>query len=270
MRRGHKPSFVTNKKGEFIGVNLSSDFCAEHEWGISSLKSAFKVKSSKGYGIDRRIIRAVPPDTCEVKWGTVLRFFKAGPHWCLAYSGASHLKDIEKSGKSTELCLHDKSSFRKEDDDIAGAWDSESFGVLVREKDKDKLEALYEAFKELDIVIAFASGVLIENPGLCLLIASKMDKETKDKLTEIDKDHERLLKVAEETTIERHLKRSGKQWFALSPEWINDNLKKRSKYKVMFWLNPQEQHIYEAGWYTVEDLQAWSEDKGPVMIGSRR
>jgi hypothetical protein len=268
MRCGDKPSFLENKKGEFLGVNLSSDFCAEHEWGIKDLKRDFGVDVTNGYGIDRRIIRRIPPEPTG-DYGHALRFFEAGKNWCLAYAGLGNLKELAEKGCTSELRMRDAGQYIKESDSIGGAWDGGTFGVLVRPKDRGKLEELHEAFKRLDVVITFAAGFFIENPGLCLLIASKVDEETKDKLTEIDKDHERLLKAAEETTIEKHLKRSGKDWFALEPHWISDNLKKRSRHKVMFWLNPMEQHIHNAGWFTVEDLLAWSEGKGRIMMDQK-
>jgi len=59
------------------------------------------------------------------------------------------------------------------------------------------------------------------------------------------------------------LKSAGRSWFALRAAWIRD--KSASKHPVWFWLNPQEQDRYEAGWFTVEDLLQWTENKGPVL-----
>ena len=44
MRRGNHPSFI--KAGDtIIGINLSSDFCAEHEW--VSVRSKGRLESQK-------------------------------------------------------------------------------------------------------------------------------------------------------------------------------------------------------------------------------
>jgi len=53
----------------------------------------------------------------------------------------------------------------------------------------------------------------------------------------------------------------------LSPEWARNlsNLEGGTKYPVMFWLNPQEQNKYRCGWFTVEELTEWAEDKGTII-----
>lgn len=33
----------------------------------------------------------------------------------------------------------------------------------------------------------------------------------------------------------------------------------------MYWLNPTEQQANESGWYSVEDLMLWAENKGPII-----
>jgi hypothetical protein len=35
---------------------------------------------------------------------------------------------------------------------------------------------------------------------------------------------------------------------------------------IKFWLNPTEQDLYRPGWYTIDELIAWTHDTGPVMI----
>ena len=79
-----------------------------------------------------------------------------------------------------------------------------------------------------------------------------------------DEDYFRLITVASETGIYKILKDAGKRFFALSPKWKDDN-----KEEVVFWLNPIEQHIYNYGWFTVEDLKLWAKNEGPVMMEKR-
>jgi len=40
--------------------------------------------------------------------------------------------------------------------------------------------------------------------------------------------------------------------------------------KPSWWLNPYEQQKYEAGWYSTQDLLDWANDKGKVLIKTRR
>ena len=67
--------------------------------------------------------------------------------------------------------------------------------------------------------------------------------------------------------IEKRLKKAGKSWFALSPKKLNkeDMEKHKTKFSVIFWLNPTEQRIVNYGWFTVEELRMWIKGKGPIV-----
>jgi len=252
-----------NESGEFCGVNLSSDFCAEHEWGIKDLQRVFGIRG-EGYGVDRRrVTQVILEHEVKIEWGSALRFFEVkGGHWCLAYGMVNYLKSIEEKGYSTELFLNNKTSYQKADE-IAAAWDVKSFGVMVRKKDKDKLEAVFKALCDKDAAIMLGGGGVFQNAGLCLFIVSKLSQSALDLMRDVDLDREKLKKAGEVTGIETVLKSAGRSWFALRAAWIRD--KSASKHPVWFWLNPQEQDRYEAGWFTVEDLLQWTENKGPVL-----
>ena len=192
MRRGSEPSFVMNDAGEFCGVNLSSDFCAEHEWGIKDLQRSFGIRG-EGYGIDRRRVEKVILEV-ELEWQSALRFFEVkGGHWCLAFGMVNHLKSIEEKGYSTELFLNNKTSYRKAEE-IATAWDGKSLGVMVRKKDKDKLEAVFKALCDKDAAIMLGGGGVFQNAGLCLFIVSKLSQSALDLMRNVDLDHEKLKK----------------------------------------------------------------------------
>jgi hypothetical protein len=66
-----------------------------------------------------------------------------------------------------------------------------------------------------------------------------------------------LLRLFEEVKIT--LQGQGKQWHSLERwQWMEGGIK--------FWLNPTEQDIYHAGWFSIDELVAWAHDIGPVMI----
>ena len=66
-----------------------------------------------------------------------------------------------------------------------------------------------------------------------------------------------LLQLFEEVKLA--LQDQGKEWHSLERwQWIEGGIK--------FWLNPNEQDLYNSGWYSIDDLIAWSHDIGPVMI----
>ena len=57
------------------------------------------------------------------------------------------------------------------------------------------------------------------------------------------------------------LKDADKGYYALSPSWDGDN-------NLIFWLNPREQHVYNHGWFNVDELKMWAKNDGPIMKGS--
>jgi hypothetical protein len=66
-----------------------------------------------------------------------------------------------------------------------------------------------------------------------------------------------LLQLFEE--VKAALRDQGKEWYSLERwQWMDGEIK--------FWLNPNEQDIYHAGWYSIDELIAWTHDTGPIMI----
>jgi hypothetical protein len=66
-----------------------------------------------------------------------------------------------------------------------------------------------------------------------------------------------LLQLFEEVKLA--LQDQGKEWHSLERwQWMEGGIK--------FWLNPNEQDLYNSGWFTIDDLIAWSHDTGPVMV----
>jgi hypothetical protein len=66
-----------------------------------------------------------------------------------------------------------------------------------------------------------------------------------------------LLQLFEEVKLA--LQDQGKEWHSLERwQWMDGGIK--------FWLNPNEQDLYNSGWFSIDDLIAWSHDTGPVMI----
>jgi hypothetical protein len=66
-----------------------------------------------------------------------------------------------------------------------------------------------------------------------------------------------LLQLFEEVKLA--LQDQGKEWHSLERwQWMDGGIK--------FWLNPNEQDIYNSGWFTIDELIAWTHDTGPVMI----
>jgi hypothetical protein len=107
-------------------------------------------------------------------------------------------------------------------------------------------------------------GGVFQNGGLVLAIASKMPADKKQTMYDLDANHDKLLKASRKTGIEERLQKANKKYFALSPRWAEKDKELTTKFPVVYWLNPFEQHLNNHGWYTVEQLDQWIEGKGPI------
>lgn len=66
-----------------------------------------------------------------------------------------------------------------------------------------------------------------------------------------------LLRLFEEVKVT--LSDQGKEWHSLERwQWMEG--------EIRFWLNPTEQYLYRTGWFSVDDLIAWTSEQGPIMI----
>jgi len=252
MRRGIEPDIVYIDN-VFVGFNLNADFCTEHEIGIKEIRRYFKIDSDK-IGIEKRKIRTIPNE------GRLLDLITRENNKTLLFTYDHMIKHFKEGEEIHELHLWS-------DKPLACAWDEGSFGILTNKYQKE-LEELYEYFKKHDIVISLLGGGVFQNAGLHILIASRIPQKIQDEWKKADLDRIELEKADEKTKIRKILEKSKKSWFSLSPQWKTENFK--TEYKVVYWLNPMEQNIHNSGWFTVEDLQLWAEDKGPVIKTKKR
>lgn len=241
-----RPDWIDDA-GKMVGIYMGADFTSEHEWGIKGIQKQLGLNDGL-YGIERRRIR-----------NQQINLITLGPKI------GSYL--YLESGVTTQN-FKNSSSFREtqlygDDATLSTAWDERSFCIHVRGKENvEKLKDLHAAANSEDaaIWIGKLSNNPFENAGLILCIVSRVDPKHLNRMEEADRDHERLLQAAEKTGIADRLKKAGKVWFALSPAWADD-----AKTQVRFWLNPYRQDLYESNWYSVEDLDLWAKDQGPVL-----
>jgi hypothetical protein len=66
-----------------------------------------------------------------------------------------------------------------------------------------------------------------------------------------------LLQLLDE--VKAALRDQHKDWHSLERwQWMEG--------EIRFWLNPVEQDIYKTGWFSIDELIAWTHDHGPVLI----
>lgn len=259
----------TTKK--FMGVNLGWDYTAEHEWGINGIKQAFGItdiiqpkrkglfnKSTKLYGLDRLAIHTIPEnfimfDVVHSKQKyTVLTYMFNKQN--LIFNDSGTLKSSEFNKFPFPLWLFDS----KKQNAIA-AWDYNYFAVCTKFDNKKYLQELYDAFMKLDVVIYVGgSNNPFSNGGLMLMIKSNLEPLYGEDFKKQDLYKEKLEQDVAKTKIVEKLKKANKEYYALEPKYDENG-------ELQFYLNPQEQSKYNYGWFTLNDLLLWIEDKGPII-----
>lgn len=258
MRQSLGGTIIYNKKDEPIGINLGADFCAEHEWGIQRMCNRLGViNNNTVVGVERRRItkgETVGGGLVTVKKKKYFYIYSANINYLMEEEKKTLRNIMDSLGMYLGEGTLEKYGFMS-------FWDEGGFQVLFNEKYIGLGEKLLCAIKENDALIYVGKS---ENPfirsGLHIVILSKMDKEKINEMKEKDEDKNKLIECAANTGIHQILKNAGKQYFALTPRWKNDEKK-----EVVFWLNPMQQHLYNFGWFTVKELQLWARDKGPVI-----
>lgn len=279
MRRGYNSELIKDDNGKLIGVNLGSDFCAEHEWGIDSIKNAFGVsvdsnerpfaawwkalfkKEKEVFGLQKRTITKSP----EIVVGEVtvsLRDYRVKGSKAKKYK--VYFLGYKKSFyHSTPLSEYFAQKVSKEiysiseEENVWGWWSEDDF--LVASTDKDAISELEEAFKNLDLTISIGGGHVFKNGGLHFMIKSRIEAEYAQEVYDMDVDKFNLKKAAVDTGIYEKLDKANRKFYALSPRWKDDN-----KTEVVFWLNPEDQSNNNACWCTIQDLEDWIKGEGKI------
>jgi hypothetical protein len=262
MRRGYECKFLENENGEFFGINLGADFCAEHEYGIKNICQAFKLSEEKDcFGIEKRRINFIPEEFIFEKVK-----LKNKNYFALIYDISTFcMRQLRQNNSSSAKDWISGEIFPRNNDDLTCAWDGRGFGVLASKEHKDKINLLHQAFLSNDVAIGVSGSGVFSNGGLVLAIISKMDKEILEDLYNQDLDYYNLQQEAKATGIYEILDKCGKGrfegYFALSPRWKDDK-----KDDIVFWLNPYDQKKYNSGWFTFKDLIDWTKGKGRICI----
>lgn len=272
MRRAtHDTKWYLGENGELIGITLGFDFCGEHEDGVDPLMRIFGMPDKTPIGLDDRRIRQVPESLSFARFTHQPSDKRRKAYPCAAL--ALHAQDLEaiRNGHLLTFYSEPHEEWYDSRDDLACAWSRDNFAILARgEENIPRLAELFQAFQRLDILFGSVRAVsFIDRAGLTFILDSRISDETREQVLEADLDHQRLHEAARATGIEKRLRDAGRRWYALSPAWADE-----SKTTVRFWLNPVDQHLYSANWYTVEELERWAEGTGPVMkevaAGGRR
>jgi hypothetical protein len=253
MRRGNKPEIIFDGT-KVVGVNLSADFCAEHEWGIKRLKEVFGTPTDIGvYGMRRRQITQVPKNLSWVKYTQEGQKLEGFMFASFLYG------DINKmASENRELTIY--KPFRSNvTPTIAAAWSENDFAVVSTDQTQTaQLKEIFDEFNNLNIIVMLSGrNNPFENSGLVIAIADRIPQVHVKDWEVADKDAHKIQQEFAATGIEKLLKDAGKKYFALSPRRQLDG-------SLRYWLNPMEQQDNNFGWFTLDDLKLWVVNKGPI------
>ncbi len=272
MRLGHKGQIIVDDS-TLIGINLGADYVAEHEWGIKDLRRDFGIteeyvkgkvgfettkiqKMSKRFGLftgKNNSHGAGYGRYSESDKNEVATFFYKEEKEFNPYGGT--LKEMESR-------LFRENTFRPNDPplEVIGSWDGSSFAFLMIEKHKKHYDDLIQAFEDKNVAISLGRGQIFENGGLNFLIYDRIPKNIFQEAINSHMSVNRLNEAVAKSGLFDRLKKAGLSWYALSPKWVDDTEK-----EIMYWLNPQEQSIFNYGWYREKELLEWSKGRGPII-----
>ncbi len=249
MQPGLHNNGLIEDGGKVVGICFGADATSEHEGGHGPLKEMFGLPSnvSRGcFGLDARTVTKIPSH---------LFFFQFGYTTYLICSRGLNWLDEKRLTQSTlDRLIH-----ARKDERLSTAWDEASFGVRLLDDRGEVLQGIYNRMRSNDAVIFQISGAWI-GKGLHICVKSSVPEKIKTWFEEQDTSRLNLLEAFAATGIETRVKASGKRYFALSPRWFDE---KSGIFKI--WLNPWDQDMYHSNWFTVEELDAWIRDEGPVL-----
>ncbi len=246
MRKGYDSGIIKNDAGKVVAINLGSDHCAEHEWGIKETRHCLGIDDTK-IGLAKRMITNASErlvwNEGFVNVAGKLAKQKFEGFWLKKYSYAKDPGEIYFNRQET----------------LSTAWSDGEFGAFSTDEDQIKqLREIYDALTNKDAAIWLGGGGVFKNAGLVIGIVSKLSDDVKKSWENADLEREKLLKDAAATGIEERLRKAKREFLALSPR------RHETDGSVVFWLNPFEQDSNNFGWYTVKDLDDWIVGKGPI------
>ena len=280
--------WIHDSAGQFMGIALGFDFCAEHERGAKDLMRALEVDSSQ-LGFDAIVAHRAPP---VVRWEErrVRKPAKSNHqsykkevdpdklHEAVLYIAAhayarSQDQDLfelatQQLGKLNDMRWH---AYNPDRDDLDVAWSESEAIIRVRGRENIALlSQVREAIQNVDLVFnaPAAAGFTRRDGGLALGIASRFDEAYRAQMLQDDLAARRLAAAAQACGLEERLRAAGKTYYALSPAWLDEATEQGLK----FFLNPANlrgQPPANFGWFTLGELEAWSRNEGIVLKDAR-
>lgn len=270
MRKGNHPEMVLDPKGHLLAIATGADFTSEHEWGSKELMEALtagaapdkealarSLKAGKKVAMpDLMASKRITRNLSRIAYGE--RTDKGEREATVVFDAHTALLPFGNSFIDSEL------SFPRFSDpkDVAGAWDSRSFGFRVRgEKKVAQLREFVQALRDGKGIFAgtFLKQVGKQHlSGVTIAIEELLRPEHRAEMKKAQAEFEsevRLMakaRTAELLALARGV--TGRSVGHIWPVW-KDRVVDGD---VMYALNPGY-GVDAAYWgpYSFEQLQAW-------------
>jgi hypothetical protein len=289
VRSSSGAELIKTEDEVITGIMLGHNFCSEHEWGIKGLRYICGGLTDEEADAARiadfsRIVVKIPAECIYFHEAEDLVILGVeNDNWLMQNCKNWTDEEFEEHKCTREMspaeiwatCSYELDIPKKPKKDerypmpqTVSAWDDSSFGIVSREPEvMTFLKELHEALLKGDGVLYISSTNNSFKPvsGLIVAINSKIPQAQKDRFKSAHEDRFKLMDASDATGIVKKLAKAEKRYMALSPRWCSDNDKLRTKYDVIYWLNPYDQHIVNYGWFTVEELEQWISKTGPVL-----
>ena len=265
--------WLLDPQGKLVGIRLGYDGCAEHESGVRPLSAAFGVPEKEyPIGIADRTITICPKELqlFEYTYKPRDKRRKGVPAAALLYVPGWHHEGYSLAERlscyNLEFISDAGDKWHQESSDIMCSWGTGEMGINVRGAENvARLKELHEAFQDLDVAFGQPTARGFMRSGLAFAISSRVPMDDAVNIIDVDRAHKRLQEAVKASGIKEILTAAGKRWHALSPDWYD-----RSKEEgLLFFLNPWEQRSYRSGWFSLEQLKHWAENKGLVLKDAR-
>lgn len=254
MKRSYDCKFIVSE-GDVIGFSFGSDITSECEWSIDNLRTSLGMDSD-AIGLDYSIVHEFrfPLDVYEREGEMVVLYDPS-----IIGIQAKYKSSMSELIRWNELTCWKGVS-------IAAAWDDASFGIHVFGEENVKLlkKAVVEPWNDHDVALILGKLNDEITNKLFFLRASKIPEETKEIMRAEHLDCIALMQASDAINIREKLWAAGKNFFALTPYWAKDFPKIETDYPVIYWLNPMQQSENNFGFFSVENLILWINDKGPI------
>lgn len=256
---------ILSEDGRPYGVLLEADFTAEHEMPLRRLHSMFGIIAGTG---DFRSYCAT---------------HGAGPQAVLLDVDVRHRtgrRTITDHGTAMWLsgrAPHDHAALLRRYDDapLVGAWSEDSMALCGYGPGEDVVRMMHEGAVQGDFAVWLGgTGTPFSRAGLVAVRPSLTPVHLIETFDAAQADRRSLQEAALATGIAARLDafrvpigRGGAtmpRHLALVPSWTDSRHAGRTAHPVVFWLNPMPGVDANFGYFTVEELDQWTQGKGPV------